>query len=114
LEDANLLFQLNIISFVMAMFGGYIFAIPGSMYKKGAYILVSVIYCAFAVLFLAERLLHYDNFKNFEGYTNEDLHGTGYILNDADTLNIEGHDKFIILDFWTTSCGVCFQKFPEL
>lgn len=24
------------------------------------------------------------------------------------------NDKIIVLDFWTTSCGICFKKFPEL
>ena len=23
-------------------------------------------------------------------------------------------DKVVLLDFWTTTCGVCFQKFPQL
>lgn len=23
-------------------------------------------------------------------------------------------DKIVVLDFWSTSCGICFEKFPEL
>ena len=24
------------------------------------------------------------------------------------------NDKIVLLDFWTTTCGICFQKFPQL
>jgi|GEM_PF-4997459 len=113
-ESANLLFQLNIISFTIAMVGGYIFATSGSVNKKGVYVLVAVGYCAFAVMFLAERFLHYDNFRNFEGVTLEKVYAPGFISNDADTLELGQADKMVLLDFWTTACGVCFQKFPEL
>ena len=34
---------------------------------------------------------------------------SGALLADSDI-----KDKIVLLDFWTTSCGVCFQKFPYL
>lgn len=113
-ENTNLLFQLNIISFLMAMAGGYIFATSSSAIKKASYVLLAVLYSAFAVLFLAERFLHYDNFKNLEGNTDEQFRVSGHIVNNTDTIKLAGNDKFIVLDFWTTSCGICFQKFPEV
>jgi thiol-disulfide isomerase/thioredoxin len=29
-------------------------------------------------------------------------------------LKINLENKFVLLDFWTTSCGVCFEKFPHI
>lgn len=67
-----------------------------------------------AVLYLAERLLHYENFKNFEGYTMEQVDVSGTITKSDDTVQVRNKDQLILLDFWTTTCGVCFEKFPDL
>ncbi|MEZ4803071.1 MAG: TlpA disulfide reductase family protein [Gelidibacter sp.] len=38
----------------------------------------------------------------------------GLILSDNQNKNVElDSSKTIVLDFWTTSCGICFKKFPE-
>ncbi len=57
--------------------------------------------------------LEYSFMKNNEiGISPPDLYLTQsnqsrYYLN-------ESKEKIIILDFWTTSCGICIKKFPEL
>jgi|ERR1035437_954320 thiol-disulfide isomerase/thioredoxin len=60
---------------------------------------------------------HYLNYGTF----------TGQITTYSDTVPIEGvnsenafihestfHNKIVLLDFWNTSCGACFEKFPKL
>jgi thiol-disulfide isomerase/thioredoxin len=61
--------------------------------------------------------LNYVNFKNFTGKTNE--HKGGYdwkfYNSNGDTVSKANYkDKIVLLDFWNTSCGVCFTKFPIL
>lgn len=50
--------------------------------------------------------------KNNEPYKNEIFSGLEVV--DSQQRKIHFDDsKITVLDFWTTSCGVCFEKFPE-
>jgi thiol-disulfide isomerase/thioredoxin len=38
-----------------------------------------------------------------------------FIDEQRDTLSVTAWEgKIVVLDFWTTSCGVCFRKFPQV
>lgn len=57
--------------------------------------------------------LNYGTFTGSVSYaqpaTFEALPKNGQLITDNELKN-----KIVLLDFWTTSCGVCFQKFPYL
>ena len=55
------------------------------------------------------------NFGTYFLSVNEQV-PSGLILksNNGDSLNYSHTDKIIVLDFWNTGCGICFQKFPIL
>jgi len=59
--------------------------------------------------------IHKLNYGNFLGQINEPL--PNFSLKDQQGIptNLTSlRGKFIVLDFWNTGCGVCFQKFPIL
>lgn len=63
-----------------------------------------------------DRWIHKLNFGTFTGRVSyalpakfEAFDQNKSVVNDEDFAN-----KVVLLDFWNTSCGVCFQKFPQL
>jgi thiol-disulfide isomerase/thioredoxin len=61
--------------------------------------------------------LHYLNYETFTGKVNayslsQKLEGINQHNNKVTNQTFD--NKIVLLDFWTTSCGVCFQKFPQL
>ncbi len=56
--------------------------------------------------------------QTFTGRTDAPLNSQWYTVSrEGDTLNSDFYtkqDKIILLDFWSTSCGVCFMQFPDL
>lgn len=59
---------------------------------------------------------HYCSWGNIAGrIKNIKIQNWKQAVYPADTLPIGFYkDKYIVLDFWTAFCGVCFRKFPEL
>jgi thiol-disulfide isomerase/thioredoxin len=114
LEGMAYLFILNEASYIIAILSGYFFSVSNDILRKAGTVILSATYCLVAVLFLADKFLHYEGYKNFDGKVNEAKTTIGIIANSVDTMRLDGVDKFILLDFWTTRCGVCFQKFPKL
>ncbi len=59
--------------------------------------------------------LHKLNFGTFTGFVQEPAPYFTIPVNDDQNLsNNSTRDKLIVLDFWHTGCGVCFEKFPVL
>jgi thiol-disulfide isomerase/thioredoxin len=61
--------------------------------------------------------LHYLNFNTFTGKVTayklqQKIEGTNKNNNQTNNQTLE--NKIVLLDFWHTRCGVCFQKFPQL
>ena len=80
---------------------------------------------AFLVSFMTGSLwittAGYDRWKskiNFGTYTGiVDEPTPAFLLKNSDGQSVNRASmvgKFVVLDFWNTSCGVCFKKFPEL
>jgi thiol-disulfide isomerase/thioredoxin len=76
---------------------------------------------AFASLFIFFRgwdyLAHYRNFGTFTGKINP--YGLSQKVKGVDQQNAEITDqlfenKIVLLYFWTTRCGFCFKKFPQV
>lgn len=55
------------------------------------------------------------NYGTYTGTTNVDLPSLSFHDRDAKKMNIENfRNQIVVLDVWTTGCGVCFNKFPIL
>ncbi len=44
--------------------------------------------------------------------TNKEFSGLSLVNKNQEKVELD-KSKIIVLDFWTTSCGVCFKKFPD-
>lgn len=75
----------------------------------------------FAVLFIALRgwsyLAHYHNFGTFTGKINafelsQKVEGTDQ--RNTKITNQLFENKIVLLDFWITTCGLCFKEFPQV
>ena len=97
----------------------YILFVPLSVYlgylyfkRNGIFIpIVSVIIIAFLSLIV---------FPNFFVYYHNSNATKDIIYNDISLVDANNkpvvleNDKVIVLDFWSTNCGICFKKFPSL
>ena len=81
--------------------------------KKKNYLILLFVLILFPILghyILPNQIVLFNNIsarkiKEFKGIT--------LVNKEGDTIQLE-KNKIIALDFWTTSCGVCFKKFPDL
>lgn len=66
-------------------------------------------------LYLYTRWLDYLNYGQFSTAMNQPAPQLKFV-NELGTVkgNEIFEDKIVVLDFWNTACGVCFQKFPTL
>lgn len=97
---------------ILGMIGGYLFYIAGRKWRwavaaAGA-ALCSLIFPAY------DAWLHYLNFGTVSGRV-EQVAIQPLQVRDAGgrEFPIGGDGIVYVLDFWTTSCGVCFREFPK-
>jgi thiol-disulfide isomerase/thioredoxin len=60
------------------------------------------------------NLLNGDTFSGKVKPTNVDLSWKVYNKNNDTFTSNDYNNKIVYMDFWTTSCGICFRKFPDL
>lgn len=60
--------------------------------------------------------IHKSNFGTFTGKVSYNLPAKFEAFDEQKHLILDNsfQDKIVLLDFWTTTCGVCFEKFPQL
>jgi len=100
---------------LFGIFMGYFFYVSGKYLKSGI-VLISLFCCIFLYSKGYDLWLHKLNFDTFTGMIAEKYQSPIIFQNDEreniSLDNLEG--EYIVLDFWTSSCGVCFRKFPEV
>ena len=113
-EGMSLVISLNIASYLIAMINGYLFCRYSQLYKKLILIAISTSYCLICEFVMVDLIIHYENHGNFTGTIDKELtKSLSYITQTNDTVNInEISDQLIVMEFWSTTCGVCFIKFP--
>lgn len=79
-----------------------------SIYSKLLCLVVVYIYSLFSATILLSNLFHYNNYKK---EFNKEIICKLYDNNNK-ILNLD-KSKIYVLDFWTTSCGTCIEKFPN-
>jgi thiol-disulfide isomerase/thioredoxin len=121
----TIIIPIFLIFFITSFFAGfsrtlmYLIFIPISVYlgwlfsnRKSILILIfSFILFAFVGLILFPNLFVLQN--NIGVHTNEAFDGISLINKNKESIELD-KSKIIVLDFWTTSCGICFKKFPDL
>ena len=97
----------------------YLIFIPISVYlgwlfsnrKSILIIIFSFFLFAFVGIILFPNLFVLQN--NIGAHKNEAFDGISLINKNKESIELD-KSKIIVLDFWTTSCGICFKKFPDL
>jgi len=97
----------------------YIFFVPTSTFLSYLYFKFKIIYIPIfsLALFLLIGFIIYPNFysflKNHDSEKNLVFPNVSIINKENFQVNLN-KNKIVVLDFWTTSCSVCFSKFPAL
>jgi len=105
--------------FLFHLFGiivGYFFYASGKLAIKSGIVVISIFSCGFLYVKGYDFWLHRLNFGTFSGIVLAKSVVPEFQLIDRNGNNITQNDftgKYTVLDFWTTSCGVCFREFPE-
>ena len=110
-------FQSSLVSFpdawmhVLGMLSGYLFYVGGRVWKW------VVVACGVALCVMITPMyrawLHYLSFGTVSGRVETvPVSPLTVIAEDGAEFNIGGDGTIYVLDFWTTSCGICFREFP--
>lgn len=97
----------------------YIIFIPISSYlaylfllkKKNIIPVFSIILFAFVGFFIFPNFFAF--YKNTNSTRNVKFPNITFVNKENKIVNLTGN-KVIVLDFWSTDCGICFKKFPDL
>jgi thiol-disulfide isomerase/thioredoxin len=67
------------------------------------------------VYYLGFKMIALMEFKEYNIVENKDVASFKLLSRDKDTLDSDQlRNKIIVLDFWTTKCGVCYRLFPKI
>lgn len=100
---------------LLGIFMGYLFYISDKYVKSGI-IAISLVCCTFLYFKGYGLWLHKLSFGTFTGIQPVKVEIPEFQFTDKDGNTITKRDlagKYTILDFWTTSCGICFREFPK-
>lgn len=99
---------------VLGIFSGYCFYKSKSLVAKGSMLAVLVVICVFTVFWGYHYWFNFYNYGSPMGGSKKQVDaGWVYTLTDNDTVQSERYrNKLVVLDFFTTYCAVCFEKFP--
>ena len=104
------------VSFVLGSFVGFCFALLLRPLNLLVFAIASI--ASFALFFSGwDYWLHKVNFGTFTGRVAAyDLpKGFEALGQEKNTITNESiRNKITLMDFWTTTCGVCFEKFPQV
>ena len=96
----------------------YLIVLPISIYlgyisKKTLKIIM--VYIAFLTFIFYYGIDNWNSFlRNYHARTNEKSPKIELLTNNNQLVQLDTiQNKIIVLDFWTTSCGVCFKQFPD-
>lgn len=103
-------------SFLLGTIAGGLFSVFSSPFRY--LVLACALVCSVWIfLYGWGYTLHKLNFGTFTGKVEPFPLGNTFQIEvvNGSTLSIQDFDgKLTVFDFWTTTCGVCFEKFPKL
>ena len=101
---------------LFGIFMGYFFYTSGKPVIKSGIVVISIFSCGFLYVKGYDFWRHKLSFGTFTGIVHAQSEVPVFQFTDRDGNTITKNDftgKYTVLDFWTTSCGVCFREFPE-
>ena len=108
----------TLLDYLFHLFGilmGYLFYISGKYVKSGI-VVTSILCCTFLYFKGYTMWRNKLNFGTFTGIVQVQVEIPKYQFANKDGNIITNQDfigKYVILDFWNSSCGVCFREFPK-
>lgn len=106
----------NLLIWLAGILCGYIFAIiPQKKYRVG-FVAAALLAGTWLSVPGYYMFLHYLSFGSMQGNTYERILCPLYIQN-SEGETVEAKDLFngyLVLDFWNSTCGVCFRDFPKV
>ena len=100
---------------LFGIFMGYFFYFSGKYIKSGI-VVISIFCCTFLYFKGYDLWIHKLNFGTFSGIIQDKEQTPEFQFTSMDGNSITNTDfaeKYVILDFWNSSCGVCFREFPK-
>jgi|GEM_PF-296162 len=87
-----------------------------SGFKKWAPFSLGLLFSVFLLIWGYDYWLFKISFGTFTGhvYYKQPIPIIGHDQNDHHLTGSETKGKIVVLDFWHTACGVCFEEFPEV
>ncbi len=113
---ASSLFLKNVLTSIMLL---YLILLPISLFLGVLYRNKSRLYGLTYVIFIAFVFCYgFDNWnsyiRNYNARINEKAPAIELLTESGIKIKLDTvKNKVIVLDFWTTNCGVCFKKFPN-
>jgi thiol-disulfide isomerase/thioredoxin len=100
---------------VSACFVALLFYSGGTV-KKAVVITISVLLMGLYINYVQQYWFNFSDYGTFTGKVEKTNVFTWQVRNEkGETVDQDRYtNKIVLLDFWTTSCAVCFRKFPEL
>ena len=104
----------EVLMHVLGMVTGYLLWVNKRIWKYVTLLVATTVCVAYATNYI--KWLDYLNFGKLdsageqlleEDFNLYDLNGSELSLNDF-------KDKYLVLDFWSSSCGLCIKSFPEV
>lgn len=62
----------------------------------------------------SDFLLHKSNFGTYFGEQNINVVNVDFLDENDKKVSLNDPNKYYVLDFWTTTCGVCIMEFPKV
>lgn len=114
-KETLLSFPSSLALFIGIGFSIFLFSVRS---KKVKTVLFSIYFlCSLWVAFIGYgKWIHYLNYDTFSDIVNYKVFYPirGYDQFNNIVNNTDFKDKIVLLDFWHTRCGACFQEFPQL
>ncbi len=115
------LHQLTIVNFLFisfAVIAAYLFvtlkSVGGTIVgKKQKGILISFLFASLAYYFFLLNFTEHIRYKDCKLPDDKKFNETFFDMSGNKVLSSDFKGKVVVLDLWSTSCNVCFRKFPE-
>ncbi len=114
LMETSLLADLNLYFKYLAILAAYSVISLKSTYSKATVIVLFLALNIFTSYFAYPYILHKYSFGTFTGEVESSEKVSITFQNEMDEdVSLESlGSEYVVLDFWYSSCGVCFRKFP--
>lgn len=106
----------NLVIWWLGILVGFIYAIQKNVIARICLILASLIAVSWCCGPGYRMYVHKLNFGTFNGQVKEYIISP-IIFNDQNNENVELTSlikEYVVLDFWNSYCGICYQEFPEV